>query len=86
MTHKTTKTNHHSTSKTMNARNLRGFALVALMATALFLPSGLAANRTLTKTVDRASSGASYQVSAELPREWQWQKPSISFDHMYPSK
>ncbi|MDJ0761841.1 MAG: hypothetical protein QNJ97_02535 [Myxococcota bacterium] len=86
MTHKTTKTDSHSTSKTTTKRNLWGFALVALMATALFLPSSLAANRYLSRTMDKAPSSASHRVAADLPSEWQWQKPAISFDHMYPSK
>ncbi|MDJ0762856.1 MAG: hypothetical protein QNJ97_07680 [Myxococcota bacterium] len=73
-------------SKIFGTRGLLGLALIALMAIAVFIPSSFAANQTKYLDKNKASSAYTSQVPEDLPREWNWEKPRISFDHMYPSK
>ena len=61
---------------------LLGFVFVTLFTIAVALPPSYAASNS-SQSCQKDSSAC--KVKAELPREWKWKKPDISFDHMYPS-
>ena len=63
--------------------SLLGFVFVALFTIAVALPAGYAADSKNNGCAKESTSSCTEK--SQLPREWNWKKANITFDHMYPS-
>ncbi len=62
--------------------SLLGFLFVALFTIAVAVPQSFASS-TESEQCERGELACTEK--SEVPREWQWKKPNIKFDHMYRS-